>query len=163
MRKRFKVPIKRNQSFTLNITSMTDMFTLLLVFLLQTYSTAEVRVEPDQNIRLPSSIIDNNLINGVKINLSDKYLKVEEKEVAQLSNYDFAPGTLDQNDPQMIRPLFKELDAIFKEKSTEKHIKDGVILLQAEKSIPYSTLKKVMYTASMVGFTQVKLITILGN
>lgn len=163
MRKRYSPPTKRNTSFTLNITSMTDMFTLLLVFLLQTYSTAEVQVDQEKGIRLPASNIDTNLVKGVKIALTNNILKIEDHEIAKLQNDDFESSVTDKNDPQFIRPLFNTLDKMAKEENPVKHVKDGLILLQADKSLPFSTLKKVMYTASMAGFTQVKLITLVGN
>lgn len=163
MRKRYQVPIKKNSTFSLNITSMTDMFTLLLVFLLQTYSTAEVQVDQENGIRLPSSNIETNLVNGVKISLTNSLLKIDNKEIASVKNNDIDPASLDKNDIQFIRPLFNELDHIAKEKSNEKYVKDGIVLFQADKTLPYSTLKKVMYTASMAGFTQIKFITIVGN
>ncbi len=43
-RNRFRPEIKKNQSFALNITSMTDMFTIMLVFLLQSFASGEVQI-----------------------------------------------------------------------------------------------------------------------
>jgi Biopolymer transport protein ExbD/TolR len=54
-RNRYQVPVKKNQSFTLNITSMTDMFTILLVFLLQSFAAGEVQIDAAEGVRLPSS------------------------------------------------------------------------------------------------------------
>ncbi|MEQ1665743.1 MAG: biopolymer transporter ExbD, partial [Bdellovibrionales bacterium] len=69
-RTRYKPDLKRNQSFTLNITSMTDMFTILLVFLLQTFASADVQIDPIDGLRLPSSTTDKNPVEGVKISLT---------------------------------------------------------------------------------------------
>ncbi|MGE0633168.1 MAG: ExbD/TolR family protein, partial [Pseudobdellovibrionaceae bacterium] len=39
----------------------------------------------------------------------------------------------------------------------------GQILVQADQELPYETLRKVMYTASMAGFPQLKMATIVGE
>ncbi len=160
-RNRFKVEIKKNQSFGLNITSMTDMFTILLVFLLQTYSTNEVQIDLAEGIRLPSSISDKNPVDGVKISLSPKELKFDRTKLASLENNNFESAALDPNDSNFIKPLFDQLQKYNKEH--EKDAKVGKILFQADQELPYSTLRKVLYTASMAGFPHLKMVTVVGN
>ncbi len=164
-RRRYEVPIKKNSTFGLNITSMTDMFTILLVFLLQSYSTSEVELTQTQGLRLPSSASFVSPTQGLQISLSSKELKVGEKSVANLQGTSFNNVDLESSDPNFIKPLFDELDKIAKDENNKDkpHIKDGKILFQADRTLPYSTLKKVMYTASMAGFPQLKLVTILGE
>lgn len=163
MRKRYQIKKNLNSTFTLNITSMTDMFTLLLVFLLQTYSTAEVQLTPDSNIRLPASAAMTDVTQAVKLNLSKSELKMDEKPLAALSGARFKDSDLENSDKNFIKPLFEELDKLAKDPAAPKHIKDGKILLQADRDLPYSVLRKVMYTASMAGFAQLKLVTISGE
>ena len=40
---------------SLSITSMMDMMTIILVFLLKSYSTTDITVKPDANLMLPAS------------------------------------------------------------------------------------------------------------
>ena len=142
---------------------MTDMFTILLVFLLQSYSTSEVQAEIDKDLRLPSSESTSNLILGVKISLTKKHLKIDEKIVADLEGDDFMKSNLENNDQSFIKPLHAELSAIAEKNKGKKFVEDGVVLFQADKDLPYSTLKKVMYTSAMAGFPQLKLVTIIGE
>ncbi len=160
-KRRFEVPIKRNQSFTLNITSMTDMFTILLVFLLQTFASAEVQIDPVTGLRLPSSQSEKNPVNGVKISASPTEIKVDQLTVADITNNQVAQNAIDPNDNQFIKPLFDELMKV--NKSNETLAKTGKILLQADQNIPYATLRKIMYTASMAGFPNLKLITTVSE
>lgn len=162
-RSRFKVDTKKNQSFSLNITSMTDMFTIMLVFLLQSFAAGEVQIDPVSNLRLPSSNSDRNPINGVKISISQNELKIDQKLIANVNNNDFDPASIDTADSNFIKPLFAELQKINAELESKKDAKLGRILLQADEGLPYSTLRKVMYTASMAGFPNLKLITMVGN
>ncbi|MFZ4403883.1 MAG: ExbD/TolR family protein [Pseudobdellovibrionaceae bacterium] len=162
-RRRFEPNLKQNSTFTLNITSMTDMFTIMLVFLLQTYSTAEVQIIPEKDIRLPASNSVLNPTESVKISLSAKELKLDQQSIAHLKDNQFSSESIDVNDSQFIKPLFEQLQKLSKEHPEKNYIKEGRLLLQAEQSLPYSTLKKVMYTASMAGFTQLKLVTLAGD
>ena len=162
-RRRFEVPIKKNQSFTLNITSMTDMFTILLVFLPQSYSTADVQVNPITGIDLPISNAEVNPVKSIEIALSKKALIYDGKEIASMDQNGFASKDLDPNDPNFILPLFKQLDQIAQGQKDKKEVKEGRILLQADSSLPYSVIRKIMYTASMAGFPQLKMATVVGD
>lgn len=162
-RRRYEPNVNKNSTFTLNITSMTDMFVLLLVFLLQSYSTSDVQITPENGLRLPSSASLANPTEAVKISLSQEALKIDENKIADVKNADFLPQDLEDKDTNFIKPLFEELDKLAKSSSDKAHIKEGRILLQADKELPYATLRKVMYTASMAGFPQLKLVTMVGE
>ncbi|MDG0817552.1 ExbD/TolR family protein [Bdellovibrio svalbardensis] len=162
-RRRYDPNIKKNSTFALNITSMTDMFTILLVFLLQTYSTSDVQIIPETGLRLPSSASQSNPVEAIKISLSGEALKIDQTKIADVKNEDFLPQDLEEKDSNFIKPLFEELDKLAKNSSDKAHVKEGRILLQADKELPYATLRKVMYTASMAGFPQLKLVTLVGE
>ncbi|MGZ3768089.1 MAG: ExbD/TolR family protein [Bdellovibrio sp.] len=164
-RRRFEPNLNKSSTFTLNITSMTDMFTIMLVFLLQTYSTSDVEIIPDKNVRLPTSASQANPTEAIKISLSREALKMDQTKIADIQNSDFLAKDLEEKDTNFIKPLFEELDKLAKsDKEKDKtFIKEGRILLQADKDLPYATLRKVMYTASMAGFPQLKLVTLVGE
>lgn len=160
-RTRYKPEIKKVQTFALNITSMTDMFTILLVFLLQTFASSEVQIDPVAGLRLPSSNTEKNPVIGVKITMTHDELTLEKDLVAQIRNNEFQSGVIDSRDSNFIKPLFEALQKINKNPSLKD--KPGKILFQADQDIPYATLRKVMYTASMAGFPNLKLVTVAGN
>ncbi len=162
-RRRFEPNIKKNSTFALNITSMTDMFTIMLVFLLQSYSTADVQITPEKDIRLPQSTTMSNPTEAIKISLSANALKIDQTTIADIKNAEFLPQDLEDKDTNFIKPLFNELDKLAKAEAQPAHIKEGRILLQADRNLPYATLRKVMYTASMAGFPQLKLVTLVGE
>ena len=160
-RKRFSVDVKKNQTFGLNITSMTDMFTILLVFLLQTYSTNDVQIEPAAGLRLPQSNTNRNPVDGLKISLSPTELLFDKTKIASVENNIIEVGAIDPNDSNFIKPLFEQLQKFNKE--NEKSAKIGKVLFQADQNLPYSAIRKVMYTASMAGFPNLKMVTVVGN
>lgn len=162
-RRRYEPMIKKNSTFALNITSMTDMFTILLVFLLQTYSTSDVQIIPENGLRLPSSASQANPVEAIKLSLSNESLKIDQTKIADIKDSDFLPQDLEEKDNNFIKPLFDQLDKLAKNSADKVHVKEGRILLQADKELPYATLRKVMYTASMAGFPQLKLVTLVGE
>jgi biopolymer transport protein ExbD len=148
-------------TFTLQITSMVDMFTLLLVFLLKTYSTSAVEIQVDKDLNLPYSTSAKEPKEVLKVIVSKTGIYVDAKEVLRFENGQFAAGVLDAKDAQFIRPLYEVLDQEAKKtrdiaKVNETVEFDGTVLMQAEKSLDYAILKKVLYTASMAGYADLK-------
>ena len=156
------IPHLKKNVFALNLTSMTDVFTILLVFLLQTYSTSDVVINPVKNLRLPSSNSEKNPTDAVKIAVSKEIVQFEDRTIAEITDNKFATKDIDPKDSNFIVPLFNELDKLAKS-SDKQFVKDGKILLQADADLPYNTLRKIMYTASMAGFPQLKLVTVIGK
>lgn len=163
-RRRYELP-KQKSTFGLNITSMTDMFTILLVFLLQTYSTSDVELIPEAGLRLPASSTSTNPVESIKLVVSRDLVKLDKTKIADMKDANFESKDIDPNDANFILPIFTELDKIAKDEKLKDNpaVKEGRILLQADASLPYSVLRKVMYTASMAGFPQLKLVTLVGN
>ncbi|MCK6597103.1 MAG: biopolymer transporter ExbD [Bdellovibrionaceae bacterium] len=161
-RRRYTPELKKNSNITVNITSLTDMFTVMLVFLLQTYNTSEVQIEPPKDVRLPSSKSESVLTQSYQISLSQDALKANNEVLAELKNNEFETKDQEEKDPNFIKPLFAHLDKKMKENS-DKNVKEGKLSLLVDKALPYLTIKKVMYTASMAGFPQIKLITTSQN
>jgi len=167
----------KNSTFALNITSMTDMFTIMLVFLLQTYSNAEIQVSPDMGQALPVSSSDANPVMSLQVSLTRSELKIEDRVIASLQNDEFSGKDIDPHDSNFILPLFQELSRIAKEekqkdedfqsgaqtKRANSGILNGKILVKADQNLSYGVLRKVMYTASMAGFPKMKMATVVGN
>lgn len=182
-----------NSTFALNVTSMTDMFTIMLVFLLQTYTTSEVQVLPEKGQNLPVSSSEANPVMALQVSLTKDELKIEDRVIASLKDAEFSKRDIASEDPNFIQPLFTELEKIAKEEKakdekfqanmaagTPETIKDahgnivvtgkanpgileGRILVKADQALPYGLLRKVMYTASMAGFPKLKMATVVGN
>lgn len=161
-RKRNQFAGKQNSTFALNITSMTDMFTIMLVFLLQTYSTNEVQIDPEAGMNLPLSNIETSPSKALKVTLTKDILKIEDKVIAKLNQGEFVGQDVDSHDSNFIKPLFSELEKASKEANT-KETQDGNVMMLADSSLSYQTIRKVMYTASMAGFPKLKMATVVGD
>jgi len=140
---------------------MTDMFTILLVFLLQSFAAGEVNLDLATGVRLPSSSTEKNPVDGVKLSLSPTELKFDQTVIAKVIDSKIDLASIDPNDDKFIKPLFEALKKF--NTDNEKLAKTGKVLLQADQELPYGTISKVLYTASMAGFPNLKLVTTVGQ
>lgn len=159
MRRRQRPLRRMNGTFALNITSMTDMFTLLLVFLLQTYSTADFQPDLEKGISLPvsSSLKDPNRIPQVAI--TSDAIKIDGVVVAALEQGQPLAKDLDPQHPKMILPLFEALKA----KAPKTASPDDAVLLHADAKATMTHLEPFLTTISLAGFAKVKLATVVGR
>lgn len=148
-------------TFPLNITSLIDMLTIILVFLLKSYNTSAVEITPSKGMRLPASTSETAPIEALKLNVSKEGIFVDEKLIVPLTNGSIDSSLLEKNDPKFIKTLYQALDeqakktqAIAKENETVQF--DGKLVFQADQDLPYEVLKKVMYTASVAGYADFK-------
>ena len=149
-------------TFKIQITSMVDMFVILLVFLLKTYSTSPVNITPKNGMILPGSTSLTDPVDVVKLMVSQDAVFVEDKKVMDLEKGRLPASALDKNDPSFLKGLFDELDARAKlakgiSKVNDSFEFDGKILMQADRGLSYDLLQKVMYTSMMAGYADVKL------
>jgi biopolymer transport protein ExbD len=149
-------------TFKIQITSMVDMFVIILVFLLKSYSTSAVNLNPSEQLKLPSSTSFEDVRDVLKMIVSKKGVVVEDIEVLKFdAKGEVVAKDLDPNDALFIPALFEALDKKAKltndiAKVNDKVEFDGQILVQADKDLPYNLLQKVMYTSMLAGYANVK-------
>ncbi len=163
MYKRKKISyLPQQKTFGLNVTSMTDMFTILLVFLLQNFATSEFSLDPDPAVKLPSSTETKAPEKRLQIILNSKELKLDNQLVLSLDTT--TGGTsLDQQSGLKINRLYEALVQLKEKNTQDASVIKGEILFQADRNQSYKSIQKVMYTASQAGFPKVKLATLAGN
>jgi len=154
-------------TFKIQITSMVDMFVILLVFLIKSYSTSPVTVNPSADLRLPSSITQTTPVDVLKLVVSKSSISVEGTKVVSLTDGKIDKKDLDREDTSYIPELFKALDAEAKKtqgiaKVNSEVAFEGKILVQADKDLNYELLQKVMHTSAVAGYSDLKL-AVMGN
>lgn len=164
MRKAMKYYAQKRTAgyFKIQITSMVDMFVILLVFLLKTFSTSPVTISPKEGLRLPESTSPADPVDVLKMVVSTDGIFVEDKKILTFEKDGLiGKAEFDPNDPQFIRRLYEELNDRAKlaksiSKVNDSFEFDGKILVQADRTIAYDMLKRVMYTSMMAGYSDVK-------
>ncbi|CAN5397969.1 hypothetical protein BH10BDE1_BH10BDE1_19780 [soil metagenome] len=155
-----------SSTFKIQITSMVDMFVILLVFLLKSYSTSPVQITASDQLTLPASTSTKDPVDVLKLVVSKSGIFVDEKKIVELKDGVLSVGDVDANDTQFIRALYTELDEQAKKtrtiasQNTELEF-DGKVIMQAERTLPYDVLRKVMYTSMMAGYSDVKIAVML--
>lgn len=142
----------------LNITSMIDMFTLMVVFLLKNYSSQGQLVTPATGLLLPTSSVEKNATEALSVKVSRNTIMVESEIVVDSIMY---ASIMNQKD-FMIAPLYKVLSKHCEEakKSSERFKTEfsGKISIQGDVEIPYNILNRVMYTCGQAGFPTMNLV-----
>ena len=163
MRNKALLALRKNQdgTFGLQITSMIDMFTIILVFLLKSYASSSVDIAVNQNMVLPSSTASMAPVEALKLAVSKTGIYVDDKQVAKIENGLILKDYLDSKDEKFIRPLYDALKAqADKSKAIAKQNTDinfeGKVIFQADQGLDYKLLRKVMYTSSFAGYTDFK-------
>ena len=149
-------------AFKIQITSMVDMFVILLVFLLKSYSTSPVNITPKQGMQIPASTSLTEPVDVVKLIVAQDGIFVEDKKVMDLEHGRVPAGAIDKDDPTFLKPVFDALDERAKlaksiSKVNDSFEFDGKVLMQADRQLPYEVLQKVMYSSMMAGYADVKL------
>jgi biopolymer transport protein ExbD len=158
MKNKFATKRKLNNDMVLQITSMADIFTILLVFLLKSFSTGASNITPASSLRLPESKKANPIADTLKLEISPKTILVDEKPVIALNQFQFEPLELENDGTP------KALNEALKHQSSKNTLqKYPQMLILADQSTPYSTLKRVLASASGHGFVDYKLVVVVDE
>ncbi len=153
---------KKNNAFDIDITSLLDILTILLVFLLQSYNSSGVIINVPKGIELPKSSSESLNNFGVNIQISQTQIWVDDKEVLNTENTD-GSNIYDEGGRRVV-PLFdqlvkvKELIKQSEKLSPQAKKFSGIANLIVDKSLKYSYVKKIMYTCAAAGFKEFKFV-----
>ncbi len=159
---------KSGGAFDIDITSLLDILTIMMVFLLQSYNSSGVVINVPKEIDLPRSNSETLSTFGVNIQVSKSQIWVDDKEVVNTETTETAQ--LFYEGERRIIPLFNQLVKIKETiKQSEKLSPDanafsGVANLVVDRSLKYIYLKRVMYTCAAAGFKEFKFVVMAeGN
>lgn len=152
---RKKRPMKRSQTVRLQLTSMMDMFTIILVFLLKTYSTQGQLINPSDDLTLPSSTTQQAPQLGLDVTVSSDWILVNGKAVEKTS-------TANELNGYIIPALHNELQR-YAQKAVEMKERygaeySGKVTIQGDKNLPYKILIKIMATCGQSNFPNLRLV-----
>ncbi len=156
---------KRSTTAVLQLTAMVDMFTVLVIFLLQAYtSNPTILINPEE-VSLPQAQETKDLKPAAVVTIAKGNVYVEKVQVATMAEVE---ASTDWVLPKLQQELFQQLQnkkAEYEGKlrtriqniiGTEPNPSEDPnqwrkVTLQADKDINYLSVKKVMYTVSAAG------------
>ena len=142
---------RRPSLLTLNITSMLDMFTILIIFLLKSYSAEGIILPIPAELHIPYSTTQMTPEPGLVVEVSMDTLVVD----GYLLELDLK--AVQRSDDLMIKELYEHLmlkAAQYEQISSLNPNADftGKLVLEGDKDIPFRYLKKILYTCGQAGF-----------
>jgi len=135
----------------LMITSMMDMFTIILIFLLFQFSEKPESINMMENIELPRSTAKMEHTETIKLVLTRNSLHINDDMIAKVKK-----GRVIGLDPQNPKTsiLYQRLAIKYKQ-STEKPDENGPknhILLLCDKQHRFKTINDIVKTAALAGY-----------
>jgi biopolymer transport protein ExbD len=144
----------------LNLTSMMDMFTIILVFLLKNFSTESQLIAPSDFLKLPKSVVEQPPEVGLDVVVSKQIIMVNHETVVLLDD-------VRKNDPAVIdhgviRPLQEKL-RFYSSQARKMEVDYGIkfsgkVTIQGDKELPYSELVKVIRTCGVSDYPNMRLL-----
>ncbi len=154
------------ESLSLNLTPMLDIFSILVTFLLMSYSTDPTNHDVDANLELPDSVTLVNMDEIPSIVVNRKEILINNKSVVVLDN-----GKVPASDIQQgaVFPVYKALleiaetnkkaaEVLRNPASDEKKAKPGEITIEMDKKHNFEILRRVMLAGQQAEFITFKLL-----
>ncbi len=143
---------KKSTYAELNLTSMVDMLTILVVFLLQTFSASGELLTVQKNIVLPEAQNFKDLEQAPIIAVSRESVTLDGRMVAnadQLNQDNSADWKITDLHDQLVT-----LKNNYKLLHPSENFA-GTVIVQADKNVDFKIVKKVMYSCAVAGYANV--------
>jgi biopolymer transport protein ExbD len=141
-----------SQIAKLNLTSLIDVFTILVFFLLVHFGSPEV-LETPKEVQLPESIVESKPRETVVIFIGKEDVVVQGQPVVSVA----AIETADEGD---IVPIIDRLASLAESvigPSTQVVAESKEVTILADRSVPFSVIKRVMSTCTSGGYDRISL------
>lgn len=133
------------------LTSMMDMFTIILIFLLCSFSENPEELKMGKDLELPRSNTEAGYDKAIKIVLSKKDLRIDDEFMAEVRNHEIVGLAADN---LKLSSLYQRLMTKRGESNiaNENATKTPHVLFLCDKSHSFKTINQVMKTAGMAGY-----------
>lgn len=157
---------KRSVVAILSLTAMVDMFTVLVIFLLQNYNATGQVIYIPKEVTLPKAEKIKELKPAVVVTISKKEILIDKTPVISYENLaaqkewmiqplqalltEALQKAKEEYDLNLQRKLQKVVDSARGEQQEDSNSWNKVTI-QADKGVDFLTVKKVMYTVTEAG------------
>ncbi len=150
----------------LNLMPMLDIFSIIITFLLMTFSAEPVIYDSDGSVELPKSqtVVSLSALPSIKVTTTE--LWVEDRKVSDIVAGDLPPENIDQG---AARPVFDELKKM-REARMQRELnrgvarerqdlqpKPGVVIMEMDKSHNFKLMRRIMLAAQQAEYVTFKL------
>jgi biopolymer transport protein ExbD len=149
----------------LNITPMMDMMTIILVFLLKSFSSSASTITFDSNLQVPKSSTQLRMKLALAITVTKKVILVEGDAIAPINLGRVDPTVKrDGENGYYITPL---VDILEKHAKREKKVAeltgqkfDAQLMIIADQTTPYRLLTEIFYSCGQAGYANYRLVVL---
>ncbi len=161
--------LRRKEPPGLMLTSLLDMFTIILIFLIVSFEAEDYEFKLNPDLSLPESTANSVFKPAVNLAITPAALMQGEQVIARLKNGRFPAEDYAQGEVPELRTFLEthygeQLARLAaQEEGEEETTEEGeeesgdIILLQADQNLDYDTLYLVLRTARQVGFGKYRL------
>ncbi len=143
---------------SLNLTALMDIFTIILLFLLKSYSVESEVLVPNPAIKLPVS-------TSIEAPTMRLVLQVSKDAIVVDGEYVTTVADALKGEDLLIKPLFdalnnntEKIEFIAKNNPSIKFT--GEVMIQGDKDIPFVLLERAMFTCGQAGYDNISLAVI---
>jgi biopolymer transport protein ExbD len=149
----------------LNITPMMDMMTIILVFLLKSFTSSSTIVNLDQNLSLPPSQTQLSAKQAVPVTITKRVVLVEGEAVAPITNGRIDPQLKrDGDNGYYITPLVEMLGKVARREKKVAEMTgqkfEGELTIIADRFTPYRLLTEILYSCGQAEYANYRLLVL---
>jgi biopolymer transport protein ExbD len=145
----------------LMLTSLLDMFTIILIFLIVSFEAEDQEFELNPDVDLPESSSRSVFKPAVNLTVTEDSVIVSKSELIGIDDIQSKPEYFEQGQiPPLVDKLEDEYDAFLAKKQEEgEENPEAIMVVQADQSLSYDTLYLILRSASVAGFSKYRLAT----
>ena len=151
--------VQNDEGVSLNLMPMLDIFSILITFLLMSYSTDPVSYDISAGLELPDSVTIAALDELPTIIVTKNEIMVNDKKVATILGGDVPERDRSQG---AVYPVFVELEKLAEAnkrvfRGKEDKTKTSVLTMEMDQSHQFKLMKRIMLAAQQAEFVTFKL------
>ncbi len=143
------------KGFKPQLTSLVDVMTILLIYLLKSFSSEGEIITVSKDLILPESSAQKRPELMVTLVVNNNYLMVENSKITDIKSIDESEDLVipELHEWLRLRREATEKIGMYSDKTKFK----GDIIIQGDKRIRFRLLKKIMYTCGQQGYNNFSL------
>ncbi len=153
IKKSFLPQAKKNEQMALQITSMADIFVIILVFLLKSYSVEGLPYQPSVALNPPAAKGRVEKSDALKVEIAKSAVNLGGKNVATIDGFKFGKNDIDSDGASAT--LRRALAVSHRTAATGP--KGAKLIVVADEGAPYETIKAVLAPAAREGYLEIQL------
>lgn len=143
----------------LMLTSLLDMFTIILIFLIVNFQAEDHDFKLNDQIELPTSTSRSPFKPSTEVVITAEQIIVNRDPVYQLKADGLPQSYFDDGKiPALLTRLKSDFSDVSEAQKRDPEV-EAIVLVQADKDLDYDTLYLVLRTASLAGFSKYRMAT----